>query len=80
MLRSFNIYSWDAHRVLQRLHADYGVHAFFRVYVDADAASRGGRSNVIYIMPDGLGMPNRDYYLDRYLNLSANSDIDGTFE
>ena len=72
MLRSFNIYSWDSHRVLQRLHADYGVNAFFRVYVDADAhrgrgsnAEVGGATNVIHIMPDGLGMPHRDYYLNR---------------
>ena len=25
VLRSFNLYSWDSHRVLKRLHADYYV-------------------------------------------------------
>lgn len=62
VLRSFNIYSWDSHRVLQRLHADYFVHAFFRVSVEADAYSD---HNIIRIAPDGLGMPHRDYYLNR---------------
>jgi predicted metalloendopeptidase len=65
VLRSFNIYSWDAHRVLQRLHADYFVHAFFRVYVEADAYATAPGKNIIHIMPDGLGMPHRDYYLNR---------------
>jgi endothelin-converting enzyme len=33
VLRSFNLYSWDSHRVLKRLHAEYYVNAFFRVEV-----------------------------------------------
>ena len=57
VLRSFNIYAFDAHRVLKRLHAEYFVHAFFRVYVESDSYS--GNKNIIYIMPDGLGMPHR---------------------
>ena len=57
VLRSFNIYAFDAHRVLKRLHAEYFVHAFFKVYVESDAFS--GKKNIIHIMPDGLGMPHR---------------------
>jgi len=33
VLRSFNLYSWDSHRVLKRLHAVYYVNAFFKVEV-----------------------------------------------
>lgn len=35
MLRSFSVYSWNFRMVLRRLHAEYGVNAFFRVDVVA---------------------------------------------
>ena len=61
VLRSFNIYAFDAHRVLKRLHAEYFVHAFFKVYVDSDAHT--GHQNIIHIMPNGLGMPHRSDWI-----------------
>ena len=33
VLRSFSLYSWNFRMVLRRLHAEYGVNAFFRVEV-----------------------------------------------
>ena len=68
VLRSFNIYAFDAHRVLKRLHAEYFVHAFFKVYVESDSYS--GQKNIIHIMPDGLGMPHR-YVIFYILYLAA---------
>lgn len=35
VLRSFSVYSWNFRMVLRRLHAEYGVNAFFRVDVAA---------------------------------------------
>jgi hypothetical protein len=35
VLRSFSVYSWNFRMVLRRLHAEYGVNAFFRVDVVA---------------------------------------------
>jgi hypothetical protein len=60
VLRSFNLYSWDSHRVLKRLHAEYYVNAFFRVEVVADV--RDPARNIIRISPDGLGMPHKSFY------------------
>ena len=34
-MRSFSVYSWNFRMVLRRLHAEYGVNAFFRVDVVA---------------------------------------------
>jgi hypothetical protein len=47
VLRSFNLYSWDSHRVLKRLHAEYYVNAFFRVEVVPDV--REPTRNIIRI-------------------------------
>ena len=60
VLRSFNLYSWDSHRVLKRLHAEYNVNAFFRVEVVPDV--RDPTRNIIRIAPDGLGMPHKSFY------------------
>ena len=60
VLRSFNLYSWDSHRVLKRLHAEYYVNAFFRVEVVPDV--REPTRNIIRIGPDGLGMPHKSFY------------------
>lgn len=68
VLRSFNLYSWDHHRVLRELHADYGVSAFFHVDVVSDWQSPG--HNIIRISPSGLGMPDRSFY-HRFPNDSA---------
>lgn len=35
VLRSFSVYSWNFRMVLRKLHAEYGVNAFFRVDVVA---------------------------------------------
>ena len=68
VLRSFNLYSWDHHRVLRELHADHGVSAFFRVSVGPDWQSPG--QNIIQISPSGLGMPDKTFY-HRFPNDSA---------
>ena len=60
VLRSFNLYNWDPHRVLRELHADFRVSAFFRVDVITDFRNPG--QNIIRISPDGLGMPDKTFY------------------
>ena len=60
VLRSFNLYAFDSHRVIKRLHSDYGVNAFFKVDVVADVKFPG--RNIIRISPGGLGMPHKSYY------------------
>ena len=68
MLRSFNLYSWDHHRVLRELHAEHGVSAFFHVDTVSDWQRPG--HNIIRISPDGLGMPDKTFY-QRFPNDSA---------
>ena len=68
VLRSFNLYNWDQHRVLRELHSEYGANAFFRVDVVPDVHNPG--QNVIQVAPDGLGMPDKTYY-HRFPNDSA---------
>ena len=71
VLRSFNLYSWDHHRVLRELHADYGVSAFFRVDVVTDWGVAGaGQHNIIRVSPAGLGMPDKTFY-QRFPNDSS---------
>jgi len=60
VLRSFNLYNWDPHRVLRELHADFRVSAFFEVDVMTDFRNPG--QNIIRISPSGLGMPDKTYY------------------
>lgn len=60
VLRSFNIYSWDSHRVLRELHAEHGVDAFFAIDVTSDV--RHPANNLIRVRPAGLGMPDKSYY------------------
>ena len=36
VLRSFNLYNWDPHRVLRELHAEFMVDAFFSIDVVFD--------------------------------------------
>ncbi|EFX68571.1 hypothetical protein DAPPUDRAFT_228911 [Daphnia pulex] len=97
VLRSFSVYSWNFRMVLRRLHAEYGVNAFFRVDVVAHpnfpdksivrarsltrtaaafrrvmrgqccrlaAATAAGVTMGTWdkISPDGLGLPDRNYY------------------
>jgi len=68
VLRSFNLYSWDHHRVLRELHADHGVSAFFRVDVVSDWRRPG--QNIIRVSPSGLGMPDKTFY-QRFPNDSS---------
>ena len=60
VLRSFNLYSWDSHRVLRQLHTEHYVDAFFGIRVNVDV--RDPARNIITIRPDGLGMPDKSYY------------------
>ena len=68
VLRTFNLYNWDPHRVLRELHADYSVPAFFRVDVITDYSNPS--SNIIRISPAGLGMPDKTFY-QRFPNDSS---------
>ncbi len=62
VLRSFNLYSWDSHRVLRELHAEHYVNAFFRIGVDHDPGDPTSTRSIIRIEPAGLGMADRSYY------------------
>lgn len=46
--------------------AHYRTSPFFSVYVSAD--SKNSNSNVIQVDQSGLGLPSRDYYLNKTEN------------
>ncbi len=48
-------------RLLARIHREIG-NPFFAPFVDADMMDSG--TNMVYLYQSGLGMGNRDYYLD----------------
>ncbi|XP_065579114.1 endothelin-converting enzyme 1-like isoform X2 [Artemia franciscana] len=60
VLRSFSVYSWNFKMVLRRLHAEYGVNAFFRL--DVTPHPYDSTRNIVKISPDGLGLRERNYY------------------
>jgi predicted metalloendopeptidase len=62
VLRSFNLYSWDSHRVLRELHSEHYVNAFFEIGVVHDASDPSSARSIIKISPAGLGMSDRSYY------------------
>uniref|UniRef100_A0A8C3GJU6 Endothelin-converting enzyme 1 n=1 Tax=Cairina moschata TaxID=8855 RepID=A0A8C3GJU6_CAIMO len=51
---------------LQKVTAHYRTSPFFSVYVSAD--SKNSNSNVIQVDQSGLGLPSRDYYLNKTEN------------
>ncbi|XP_072210430.1 endothelin-converting enzyme 1 isoform X3 [Excalfactoria chinensis] len=51
---------------LREVTAHYRVSPFFSVYVSAD--SKNSNSNVIQVDQSGLGLPSRDYYLNKTEN------------
>ncbi|XP_039296452.1 endothelin-converting enzyme 2 isoform X4 [Nilaparvata lugens] len=59
-VRNFSPHAWDTKRVMEKLHADYGVDVFFKISVVADA--RDGQSDIIQISQAPLGLPDRSYY------------------
>lgn len=61
--------SWeggDFNQTLLVLAAHHHTSPFFSVYVSAD--SKNSNSNVIQVDQSGLGLPSRDYYLNRTQN------------
>ncbi|XP_050787171.1 endothelin-converting enzyme 1 isoform X1 [Gopherus flavomarginatus] len=60
---------WDKdnfNKTLQEVMAYYHTSPFFSVYVSAD--SKNSNSNVIQVDQSGLGLPSRDYYLNKTEN------------
>uniref|UniRef100_A0A8C8S0I0 Endothelin-converting enzyme 1 n=1 Tax=Pelusios castaneus TaxID=367368 RepID=A0A8C8S0I0_9SAUR len=60
---------WDKdnfNKTLQEVTAHYHTSPFFSVYVSAD--SKNSNSNVIQVDQSGLGLPSRDYYLNKTEN------------
>nr|XP_025041627.1 endothelin-converting enzyme 1 isoform X3 [Pelodiscus sinensis] len=53
-------------KTLQEVTAHYHTSPFFSVYVSAD--SKNSNSNVIQVDQSGLGLPSRDYYLNKTEN------------
>ncbi|XP_048823332.1 endothelin-converting enzyme 1-like isoform X5 [Lagopus muta] len=51
---------------LREVTAHYRISPFFSVYVSAD--SKNSNSNVIQVDQSGLGLPSRDYYLNKTEN------------
>ncbi|XP_010212088.1 PREDICTED: endothelin-converting enzyme 1 [Tinamus guttatus] len=56
----------DFNATLREVTAHYRTSPFFSVYVSAD--SKNSNSNVIQVDQSGLGLPSRDYYLNRTEN------------
>ncbi|KAK1340407.1 hypothetical protein QTO34_018976 [Cnephaeus nilssonii] len=60
---------WDKdnfQEILQVVTSHYRTSPFFSVYVSAD--SKNSNSNVIQVDQSGLGLPSRDYYLNKTEN------------
>uniref|UniRef100_A0A8C4YC80 Endothelin-converting enzyme 1 n=1 Tax=Gopherus evgoodei TaxID=1825980 RepID=A0A8C4YC80_9SAUR len=60
---------WDKdnfNKTLQEVMAYYHTSPFFSVYVSAD--SKNSNSNIIQVDQSGLGLPSRDYYLNKTEN------------
>ena len=51
----------DLQSFLEKIHPN-GVNVFFNIYVDADA--KDSEKNTLYLSQGGLGLPDRDYYVD----------------
>ncbi|XP_041062819.1 endothelin-converting enzyme 1-like isoform X1 [Carcharodon carcharias] len=61
--------SWDKdnfQEVLQSVTAHYRTSPFFTIYISTD--SKNSNSNVIQVDQSGLGLPSRDYYLNKTAN------------
>ncbi|XP_073173323.1 endothelin-converting enzyme 1 isoform X4 [Lepidochelys kempii] len=61
--------AWDKdnfNETLQEVTAHYHTSPFFSIYVSAD--SKNSNSNVIQVDQSGLGLPSRDYYLNKTEN------------
>uniref|UniRef100_A0A8V0ZHS1 Endothelin-converting enzyme 1 n=1 Tax=Gallus gallus TaxID=9031 RepID=A0A8V0ZHS1_CHICK len=56
----------DFNATLREVTAHYRISPFFSVYVSAD--SKNSNSNVIQVDQSGLGLPSRDYYLNKTEN------------
>lgn len=56
---------------LREVTAHYRTSPFFSVYVSAD--SKNSNSNVIQVDQSGLGLPSRDYYLNKTENEKVRS-------
>ncbi|XP_046881183.1 endothelin-converting enzyme 1 isoform X1 [Hypomesus transpacificus] len=62
--------------VLRKVSANYRTSPFFTVFVSTD--SKSSNSNIIQVDQSGLGLPSRDYYLNKTANqkyLSAYLDF-----
>ncbi|XP_041130174.1 endothelin-converting enzyme 1-like isoform X1 [Polyodon spathula] len=60
---------WDKdnfQEVLRIVSAQYRTSPFFSVYVSTDA--KNSNSNIIQVDQSGLGLPSRDYYLNKTVN------------
>lgn len=62
-LGTFDPLNWEFMRTLRVLHAEYKVDAFFRIEVAPD--DRHPATNIIKIVPAGLGLPDRSFYYRR---------------
>lgn len=58
--------SWDRSKVLAKLQASFGVHAFFKINVGAD--NRNPTRNIIKMYPSGLGLPAKSLYFENENN------------
>lgn len=60
---------WDKdnfQEVLRTVSANYRTSSFFTVFVSTD--SKSSNSNIIQVDQSGLGLPSRDYYLNKTAN------------
>ncbi|XP_032903922.1 endothelin-converting enzyme 1 isoform X4 [Amblyraja radiata] len=61
--------AWDKDNfqdVLQSVISHYRTNPFFSIYISTD--SKNSNSNIIQIDQSGLGLPSRDYYLNKTAN------------
>lgn len=63
MSGKFNVKNWDLQRSLQIYHNQYNRGGLFSWAVGAD--ERNSTKNIIQLDQGGLGLPSRDYYLNK---------------
>lgn len=67
----FNVKTWDFQTTLQKLHNTYNRGGLFSWAVGAD--ERNSTRNIIQLDQSGLGLPSRDYYINKTNNKDVSS-------
>ncbi|XP_064642962.1 endothelin-converting enzyme homolog isoform X4 [Lineus longissimus] len=63
---NFDVKTWNFHSSLEQTHSNYGLGTFFGMFVGMD--DKNSSRNIIQIDQSGLGLPSRDYYINKTID------------